>query len=127
MANTKRVLFGKILAIALLGSATLAFAATDYSAMSNEELAAKRGAMQGAAVQERQAFQNEWQKRLQQMSPEEHQKYMRGDGMGSGNGPMREEKQERMQQRQEQGGGMGPGGGMGGGMGPGGGMGGGRR
>ena len=62
-----------ILAGSLL-SAALAFAATDYSAMSNEELAAKRGSMQQATVEERNAFQNEWQSRVRKMSPEERQK-----------------------------------------------------
>ncbi len=125
--KTKKIIL-TALALALLSGAP-ALAATDYSAMSNEELAARRGAMQGATVEERNAFQREWQNRLQQMSPEEHQKYMRGQGpgenqgLGPGSGPMSEEKrqqmQERMQQRQEQGGMPGgPGGGQGrGGMG----------
>ncbi len=127
---------GAIVAFSLLSAATLAWAATDYSAMTNEELAAKRGSMQQATVEERNAFQNEWQNRVQKMSPEERQKAMgqpenaprdgagrksgQGQGMGSsGSGGA-------------MGGGMGSGGtgaagsGMGGGMGRGG-MGGGRR
>ena len=92
-----------ILAGSLL-SAALAFAATDYSAMSNEELAAKRGSMQQATVEERNAFQNEWQSRVGKMSPEERQKAVGqpenaprdgsgrkagpGQGMGSDGGAM---------------------------------------
>lgn len=77
------------LTLALLGSP--AFAATDYSAMSTEELAARRGTMFNAAPEEHQAFRNEWQKRMRTMSPEERQKYGRGPGMqqggrGEGNG-----------------------------------------
>lgn len=88
-----------ILAGSLL-SATLAFAATDYSAMTNEELAAKRGSMKQSTMEERNAFQNEWQNRVQKMSPEEKQKAMgqpenalrdgsgqkQGQGQGNGNG-----------------------------------------
>lgn len=101
MKKTTMFQISTILAGSLL-SATLAFAATDYSAMTNEELAAKRGTMQQNTVEERNAFQNEWQKRVQQMSPEEKQKAMRqpenaprdgsgqksgqGQGMGSGTG-----------------------------------------
>jgi hypothetical protein len=51
----------------MLGSAMLiaaAFAA-DYSAMTTEELANLRGKMQNATVEERNAFKNEWQKRIQ--------------------------------------------------------------
>lgn len=112
-----------ILAGSLL-SATLAFAATDYSAMTNEELAAKRGSMKQSTMEERNAFQNEWQNRVQKMSPEERQKTMgqpenaprdgsgqkNGQGQGKGSGS---------------GGGMGSGSGTGGGMGSGSGMGGG--
>ncbi|PKN49132.1 MAG: hypothetical protein CVU58_04465, partial [Deltaproteobacteria bacterium HGW-Deltaproteobacteria-16] len=57
-----------ILAGSLL-TATMAWAATDYSAMTNEELAAKRGSMKQSTVEERNAFQNEWQNRVQKMSP----------------------------------------------------------
>jgi len=111
-----------VLAGSLL-SATLAFAATDYSAMSNEELAAKRGSMKESTVEERNAFQNEWQNRVQKMSPEERQKAMGQpenaprDGSGSG------QKNGKKQGMGGSGGGMG---GMGGGGGMGG-MGGGRR
>lgn len=125
MKKTTMLRISTILAGTLL-TATLALAATGYSAMTNEEMAAKRGTMQQARMEERNAFQNERQKRVQQMSPEEKQKAMRqpengprdgsgrksGQGMGSGMG---------------NGSGMGSGSGMGGGMGQGGMGGGGRR
>lgn len=98
--------------------------------MTNEELAAQRGSMKQSTVEERNAFQNEWQSRVQKMSPEERQKVMGQpdnaprDGSGQKNG---------QGQGKGSGAGMGSGSGMGGsGMGSGsgmgrGGMGGGRR
>lgn len=128
MQKTTMLRISTILAGSLL-TATLAWAATDYTAMTNEELAAQRGSMKQSTVEERNAFQNEWQNRVQKMSPEEKQKVMGQpenaprDGSGQKNG-QGAQKQERMQQRQDQGGGMGSGSGMGGGsMGSGGGMG----
>ena len=115
MKNTTVIQLGTILTGSLL-CAALAFAATDYSAMTNEELAAQRGSMKQSTIEERNAFQNEWQSRVQKMSPEEKQKFM---GQGENGQGMRSEKQERnqerMQQRQEQGSGMGGGMGSGGG------------
>ena len=115
MKNTGLKKLGAILAFSLLSAATLAWAATDYSAMTNEELAAKRGSMKQSTAEERNAFQNEWQNRVQQMSPEEKQKAMGQpenaprDGSGQKNG-------------QGQGKGSGSGGGMGSGSGTDGGM-----
>jgi len=115
MQKTGSKKLGAILAFSLLSAATLAWAATDYSAMTNEELAAKRGSMKQSTMEERNAFQNEWQNRVQKMSPEEKQKAMGQpenaprDGSGQKNG-------------QGQGKGSGMGGGMGSGSGTGGGM-----
>lgn len=53
-----------------------AFAATDYSTMTTEELAARRGTMQNATEEERNAFRNEWRERIRNMNPEERQQYM---------------------------------------------------
>ncbi|MBN2653995.1 MAG: DUF1104 domain-containing protein [Nitrospirae bacterium] len=76
-----------IFAGALLFTASALFAA-DYSTMSTEELASMRGKMQNATVQERSAFQNEWQKRVQTMSAEDRQKYLgRPQGAGQGAAP----------------------------------------
>ena|SRR3990167_7788750 len=114
-SQTKRI--SAILAFSLL-TATLAFAATDYSAMTTEELSAKRGSMKQATVEERNAFQNEWQNRVQKMSPEEKQK-----AMGQPENAPRDGAGQKSGQGQGRGSGMGGGGGMG----SGGGMGGGRR
>ncbi|MGV1100517.1 DUF1104 domain-containing protein [Thiovibrio sp. JS02] len=109
--KTKKIMLAA-LALTLLGG-TPVLAATDYSAMTNEELAAKRGSMKEATVEERNAFQNEWQNRVQKMSPEERQKAVGQpenaprDGSGQKNG--------RKQGMGGSGGGMGGMGGMGGG------------
>jgi hypothetical protein len=121
MKKTTMLRISTILAGSLL-SATLAFAATDYSAMTNEELAAKRGSMKQSTVEERNAFQNEWQNRVQKMSPEERQK-----AVGQPENAPRDGSGQKSGQRQGMGGsGSGAGGGMGsGGTGSGSGMGGG--
>ncbi len=48
-----------------------AFAATDYSSMTNDELAAMRGTMRDAEQVDRDAFRSEWQERVSNMSTEE--------------------------------------------------------
>lgn len=58
------------------------FAVTDYSKYSTEELAAMRGTLRNASVEERNAFRTEWQKRMQQMSSDQRQQYVRGRGYG---------------------------------------------
>jgi len=83
-------------------SATTLWAATDYSAMSNEELSAVRGTLHGATQEERNAFRTEWRQRVQEMTPEEQQQYLghpscraaggtgtgrhQGNGLGGGRG-----------------------------------------
>ncbi len=57
--------------------------ATDFGQHSTEELADMRGTMQNATVEERNAFRTEWQKRIQNMTQEERQKYL-GPHSGSG-------------------------------------------
>lgn len=49
--------------------------AEDYSQYATEELASMRGTLQDASQEERDAFRAEWQKRVQDMTPEERQKY----------------------------------------------------
>ncbi|MBU3937414.1 MAG: hypothetical protein KJ555_11470 [Proteobacteria bacterium] len=119
MKKAKMLRISTILAGSLL-TATMAWAATDYTAMTNEELAAQRGSMKQSTVEERSAFQNEWQNRVQKMSPEEKQKAMGqpenaprdGSGQKNGKGEQKQERnQERVQQRQDQGSGSGMGGG----------------
>jgi hypothetical protein len=55
--------------------------AVDYSTMTIEELAKLRGKMQNVTVEERNAFQNEWQKRIQTMAQEDRQKYIGKSGI----------------------------------------------
>ncbi len=61
-----------LLAVGVFGMPALA---ADYSAMSNQELSALRGTMRTATEQEREAFRQEWQKRIQAMTPEEAESY----------------------------------------------------
>lgn len=65
-----------LLAISLGMLSMPALAATDYSAMTTEELAAMRGTMQNVTAEERNAFRNEWQERIRNMNVEERQNYM---------------------------------------------------
>lgn len=74
----------KLITIALLASG--AFAA-DFSQMSMDEMINMRGSV---PADDRPAFQEEMQKRMQSMTPEERQKYkdmrVQGQGMGQGRG-----------------------------------------
>jgi uncharacterized membrane protein YgcG len=95
----------KLTGVLILGLGLLtapAFAETDYSSMTNEEMAAMRGIMRDASQEERDAFRSEWQSRVNSMSQEERQqavgrpdnasrdgagnKYGKGGGQGQGNG-----------------------------------------
>ena len=80
----KSKLFGAIIGSILLISTVFA---VDYSTMSTEELARLKGTMQNATVEERNAFRQEWQKRIQNMTQEERQKYL-GNPQGAGQGQM---------------------------------------
>jgi hypothetical protein len=64
--------------MALLGLSLMAtpVLAADYSSMTTEELSSLRGTMRNATQEEHSAFQQEWQSRMQQMTPDERQKYM---------------------------------------------------
>ncbi len=64
-----------IVALMAAGMLSMPALAADYSAMSNEELSALRGTMRTATEQEREAFRQEWQKRIQAMTPEEAENY----------------------------------------------------
>ena len=68
----------KLIMIALLASGAWA---ADFSQMSTEEMMNMRGSV---PVDDRPSFQQEMQKRMQSMSPEERQKYMQTRGMGKG-------------------------------------------
>ena len=70
----------RLIIIGLLASAAWA---ADFSQMSTEDMMNMRGSV---PVDDRPDFQQEMQKRMQSMSPEERQKYMHTKGMGQGMG-----------------------------------------
>jgi len=70
----------KLLIIGLLASATWA---ADFSHMSTADMMNMRGSV---PVDDRPSFQQEMQKRMQSMSSEERQKYMKTRGMGKSMG-----------------------------------------
>jgi hypothetical protein len=78
------------LALAVALSASIVLAA-DYSKYTTDELNSMRGTMQNVTQQERDAFRAEWQKRIQNMTQEERQKYA-GKPENAGQG-------EKMKQR----------------------------
>ena len=49
--------------------------AADYSSMTTEELSSLRGTMRETSQEEHTDFQQEWQSRLQNMTPDERQQY----------------------------------------------------
>lgn len=72
----------RLMIIALLASGSWA---ADFSQISTEEMMNMRGSV---PVDDRPVFQQEMQKRMQSMTPQERQKYkgMRGQGQGMGQG-----------------------------------------
>ena len=84
----------RLMIIGLLASG--AFAA-DFSHMSTEDMMNMRGSV---PVGDRPTFQQEMQKRMQSMSPQERQKYMQKNrGMGQGQGMMGQGKGMKMGQK----------------------------
>jgi len=71
----KKTVSRTIIALLAAGMLSIPAFAADYSAMSNEELSALRGTMRTATDQERDAFRQEWQKRVHAMTPEEAEIY----------------------------------------------------
>ena len=59
--------------------------ATDYQSYSLEELDAMRGTMSTAGAEERDAFQNARQKKMQALNPEERSSYQLNNRKGSDN------------------------------------------
>jgi len=70
----KGYLFHAAFGLAALLFAVSAFGA-DYSAYSTEELSKMRGTLYNASTEEREAFRTEWQKRLQEMTPDQRRSY----------------------------------------------------
>ncbi|NTU94202.1 MAG: hypothetical protein HGB29_06570 [Chlorobiaceae bacterium] len=71
----KHLLSTSLTAFVLFTGSPAAMAAPDYGNMKTEELAALRGKLQNEPSETREAFQKEWQKRVESMSPEEKKKY----------------------------------------------------
>ena len=77
-----------------------AWAASDFSKYTTEEMHEMRGTMQNATEKERNAFQHEWQRRMREMPVEDRSKYSgkgrkeqadwsspgKGQGQGKGQG-----------------------------------------
>ncbi len=96
--------------------------AEDYSQYTTEELAGMRGTLQDASEEERDDFRAEWQKRVQDMTPEERQEYTgRPENARSQPGAGRMQGRGNAQDRGGYGKGMGRGSGRGFGKGRGGG------
>ena len=58
----------------------------DYSSMSTEELSKLRGTMYNATQEDRDAFRTEWTERINQMTPEDKERYLgSAGGVGQGN------------------------------------------
>jgi hypothetical protein len=68
---------GRFLGMIVLGSILVAplAMATDYSTMTTAELSEIRGTLYNATEEERMAFRQEWQSRLNEMTPAERQQY----------------------------------------------------
>ena len=73
--------------LAILAAFTMSSSAfsADYTTMSTDELSNVRGTLYNATEAEKNTFRNEWQKRINQMTPEERTQYM-GSGKGAGKG-----------------------------------------
>lgn len=80
----KKMATSILAALAVFAMSSSAFSA-DYTTMSTEELSNVRGTLYNATEAEKNAFRNEWQKRINQMTPEERTQYM-GQGKGAGKG-----------------------------------------
>ncbi len=64
------------LSIALiLAGSSAALAARDFSALTNEELALSRGSLNNESAETREAFRNEWKKRISTMSAEDRARF----------------------------------------------------
>jgi len=77
----KKMATSLLAVLAVFTMSSSAFSA-DYTTMSTEELSNVRGTLYNATEAERNTFRNEWQKRINQMTPEERTQYM-GSGKGA--------------------------------------------
>lgn len=89
---------GMLIGCALFLSSALPAFAADYSMMPTDELARLRGTMQNAPIEERQAFQNEWQRRVRAMTPGEQQRYLGRPEWAEGKEQQDQQKREGFQE-----------------------------
>ena len=80
----KKTMMIVLMSTSLLGFGATAFAATDYSHATDSELAALRGKMRNAPIEDRVAYRHEWQKRLSEIGPDDRMPYMREPGGQAG-------------------------------------------
>lgn len=80
----KKTMMMLVMSASLLGFSGAGFAATDYSHATDTELAALRGKMRNAPVEDKMAYHREWQKRLSELGPDDRMSYMRGPGGAGG-------------------------------------------
>jgi hypothetical protein len=77
-----KALSATALTIALiLAGSSAALAARNFSDLTNDELAAVRSTMKNESEETREAFRNEWHKRIAAMSPEERERFEKAAGI----------------------------------------------
>ncbi|NTV02495.1 MAG: hypothetical protein HGB04_06875 [Chlorobiaceae bacterium] len=77
-----KALFPAALTIALLlAGSSPAMAARNFSNLSNDELAAVRGTLKDETAETREAFRNEWQKRISTMTSTERERMEKEAGI----------------------------------------------
>jgi hypothetical protein len=74
----KKTMMMLVMSASLLGFSGAAFAATDYSHATDAELAALRGKMRNAPMEDRTAYRNECQKRFAEPGPDARMQKMGG-------------------------------------------------
>lgn len=65
----------------LLAGSSAAMAARNFSVLTNDELAAARGTLKDESAETREAFRNEWQKRIATMTPVERERMEKAAGI----------------------------------------------
>lgn len=80
----KRIICGAAAGMLLLAGGVTDASAADYQSYTTDDLAAMRGTLIDATDDERTAFQDEWQSRMQSLPVDQRQQYT-GTGAGGGN------------------------------------------
>ncbi|MCK5488271.1 MAG: hypothetical protein KAI86_18750 [Desulfobacterales bacterium] len=85
MKNVLKIILGTII-VGLGLLLAMPVGATDYQSYSLEDLNAMRGNMATASPEERDAFRNARQEKMQSLSPDERLSYQTNSGKGGGSG-----------------------------------------